>query len=102
MEFAFRPTLISHFNFSESTNNTFQDRYPPTRGTIVYPDQDGWYSSTNNKFQVALIINKTIAAKYQLGAKLGLEHYVNDHEVLLNGWIGQIPVIVHANFAYRF
>lgn len=101
-EFAFRPTLFSQFRFSESTNDTFQDRYPLTRGTMEYTGQDGWYSITNNKFQVGLIINKKIASNYQLGAKLGLEHYVNDHKVLLNGWIGQIPIVVHANFAYSF
>ena len=102
VEFAYRPTLFSQFRFSESTNDTFQDRYPLTRGTMEYTGRDGWYSLTNNKFQVGLILKRKIASNYQLGAKLGLEHYVNDHKVLLNGWIGQIPVIVHVNFACIF
>lgn len=101
-EFAFRPTVFAHFNFTETVDLTFNERYPDTRGENEVPDNDGWYSFTNNKFQLALLINKKIKTNYQWGLKLGFEHFFNDNNILLNGWIGQIPLNANINFAYSF
>lgn len=101
-EFAYRPTVFARFNFSENVDLTFNDRYPGTRGNDEVPDNNGWYSFTNNKFQFALLINKKIKTNYQLGLKFGFEHFMNDNSILLNGWIGQIPLNANINLAYSF
>ena len=101
-EFVYCPTLFSHFRFSEIADDTFKNRYPATRGNNEFPDRDGWYAFTNNKFQVAFLINKKFNTRYQLGLKLGFEHFRNEHKVLMNGWIGQIPINANINFAYNF
>jgi len=101
-EIIFRPTLLSYITFSEIANDTFNNRYPATRGNNEFPDRNGWYAFTNNKFQVAFLMNKKFNTHYQLGLKLGLEHFKNEHKVLLNGWIGQIPINANINFAYNF
>lgn len=101
-ELAYRPTIFTNFKFSEASNDTFNDRYPGTRGTDEVPERDGWYSFTNNKFQLGLLINKKIKTNYQVGLKLGFEHFNNDFDILLNGWIGQIPINANINFTIAF
>ncbi|MCF8379079.1 MAG: hypothetical protein K9H49_05840 [Bacteroidales bacterium] len=101
-EFVYRPTLFSHFRFSEIADDTFNDRYSATSVKNEVPDRNGWYIFTNNKYQVAFLMNKKINKHYQLGLKLGLEHFRNEHKVLLNGWIGQIPINANINFTYNF
>lgn len=101
-ELAYRPTLFAYFDFSETADETFNDRYPSTRGNDEAPDRDGWYSFTNNRFQLALLMNKRFKEKYYIGLKLGFEHFINDNNILLNGWIGQIPLNGNINFGYNF
>jgi len=101
-ELAYRPTLLAYFNFSETADETFNDRYPSTRGNDEVPDRDGWYSFTNNRFQLALLVNKNFKEKYYVGLKLGFEHFINENNILLNGWIGQIPLNGNINFGYNF
>lgn len=102
LEFAYRPTLFSHYSFSDVSDNTFNDRYPEIGENIELPDRDGWYSFTNHKFQLAFIISKRINTKFQLGMKLGMEHFSNDFHTFLNGWIGQIPLNANVNLSYNF
>ena len=102
LEFAYRPTLFSHYSFSDVSDNTFNDRYAETRENIEPPDRDGWYSFTNHKFQLAFLFSKRIYTKFQLGMKMGMEHFPNDFHVLLNGWIGQIPFNANVNLTYNF
>lgn len=102
VEIAYRPTLFAYFDFTETADETFNDRYPNTRGRNEVPSRDGWYSFTNNRFQLSIIINKNLSQKIQLGLKLGFEHFTNDNNILLNGWIGQIPLNANLNFGYNF
>jgi hypothetical protein len=102
VEFAYRPTLFAYFDFTDKADETFNDRYPNTRGSNEIPSRDGWYSFTNNRFQLSIIINKNLSQKMQLGLKLGFEHFVNENDILLNGWIGQIPLNGNINFGYDF
>ena len=102
VEFAYRPTIFAHFKFSEFSDNTFKDRYPASRMSSGNHFRNGWYSFTNNKLQLSLLVNKRLNSNYQLGLKLGFEHFINDFNVLLNGWIGQIPVNANISFTYSF
>jgi hypothetical protein len=101
-EIAYRPTLLAYYDFSETADETFNDRYPNTRGSDEVPSRDGWYSFTNNRFQLSIIINKNLSQKMQLGLKLGFENFANENDILLNGWIGQIPLNGNINFGYNF
>jgi len=101
-EIAYRLKLFAYFDFTETADDTFNDRYPNTRGSNEVPSRDGWYSFTNNRFQLSIIVNKSISQKILLGLKLGFEHFTNDNNIILNGWIGQIPLNGNINFGYNF